>query len=323
MLSHSQAPSPPIVFVQRGLAFYFPTVLVQVARRCVSSRIIVISDVDPSTFLPADVRHRVRWTPSSSLDASADEFRRNYVHLSVNRPWLEQLCFERWFMIRELCRQQGLESVIHLDSDVLVESDVGRHLIQFTDRTVMFSRRMGPHVAYFRNIGELDRLCEDILGTYRSAEQVDELRRVFQAIRDRGQVGSISDMFFMERLADAAGEGYGDTFAIVNGEFFDHCMGMAEGYESRFGTKVVRHRGQSAYCHHLATGEWVKVHALHFQGVTKIWMARHADVGNLQDAVRSARLWSWGAVSYGSRAHRFVMRKCMAVWRRWNARPPA
>jgi hypothetical protein len=315
--------SPPIVFVQRGLAFYFPTVVVQAARRCVSSQIHVISDVDPGTFLPPALRTRVHWTPSADLDAAADDFRRHYVHLSVNRPWLEQLCFERWFLIRELCRRRGFDSVIHLDSDVLVESDVGRHLVQRVGRTVMFSRRMGPHVAYFREIAQLERLCDDILGTYRSPEGLGGLRQTYQAIRDRGQFGSISDMFFLERLANAAGDGYGDTFEIFNGEFFDHCMGMKEGYASRFGTKIVRHRGDAAYCHHLATDTWPRVLALHFQGVTKIWMACHADIRDLNDAYRSTWLWCRGAASYASRAHRFAMRKGMAVWRRWNVKPTA
>jgi hypothetical protein len=320
MISEQLTHSPPIVFVQRGLAFYFPTVLVQAARRCITSQINLISDVDPGIFLPTELRQRVHWIPSSSLDAAADEFRRHYVHLSVNRPWLEQFCFERWFMIREMCRRQSLASIIHLDSDVLAESDVGHHLVQRTGPQVMFSRRMGPHVAYFRDIGQLERLCEDILDTYRSPAGVEELQRAFQAIRDRGQVGSISDMFFFERLAATAGDDYGDTFEVVNDEFFDHCMGMKEGYRWRFGRKIVRHRGDAAYCHNLAKDAWLRVHALHFQGVTKIWMASHADVRNVRDALRSAWLWCRGAVSYASRAHRFVMRKLLTLWRWWNAR---
>lgn len=315
--------SPPIVFVQRGLSFYFPTVLVQAARRCASSQINLISDVDPASFLPADVRSRVKWSPSSTLDHAADEFRRHYVHLSVNRPWLEQLCFERWFMIRELCRLQGLASVIHLDSDVLVESDVGRHLSRRTGAKVMFSRRMGPHVAYFRDISQLDRLCEDILATYRMPEGLEGLRKTYDAIRVRGQVGSISDMFFLERLANAAGDDYADTFQVVDGEFFDHCMGMTEGYRSRLGTKVVRHHGDGAYCRSLATGDWVSVLALHFQGVTKIWMAWHADIHNAEDARRSLWLWCRGSVSYASRAHRYAIRKATIMWRRLRGRTAA
>ena len=310
---------PPIVFVQRGVAFYFPTVLVQAARRCASSQIHLISDVDPTSFLPRDARARVIWTPSATLEHAADEFRRHYVHLSVNRPWLEQLCFERWFMIRELCRLQGIDSIIHLDSDVLVESDVGKVLAQRTGPKVMFSRRMGPHVAYFREIEQLNRLCEDILTTYRSPQAVQGLRNTYQAIRDRGQMGSISDMFFLTRLAETADDEYGDTFDVVNLEFFDHCMGMQEGYRTRFGTKIVKYHGDSAYCQSLATGEWIRVHALHFQGVTKIWMAQHADIRNAQDAGRSLWLWCRGAISYAARSHRYVMRKVTTLWRRWTA----
>ena len=323
MTTASSSNAPAIVFVQRGLAFYFPTVLVQATRRCASSQIHLISDVDPASFLPEDARARVAWTPSSTLDHAADDFRRHYVHLSVNRPWLEQLCFERWFMIRELCRLQRLTSIIHLDSDVLVESDVGRHLSQRTGAKVMFSRRMGPHIAYFRDVAYLDSLCEVILGTYRTPEGLDGLRKTYGAIRARGQVGSISDMFFLERLANSASDDYGDTFQVVDGEFFDHCMGMTEGYRSRLGTKLVHYRGDDAYCQSLATGDWVRVLALHFQGVTKIWMAWHADINNAQDARRSFWLWCRGAVSYVSRAHRYLIRKATIMWRRLGARAAA
>jgi hypothetical protein len=318
MTTASSINAPPIVFVQRGLAFYFPTVLVQAARRCVSSQIHLISDVDPASFLPGDARARVAWVPSSTLDHAADDFRRHYVHLSVNRPWLEQLCFERWFMIRELCRLQSLTSIIHLDSDVLVESDVGRHLAHRTGQKVMFSRRMGPHVAYFRDIAQLDNLCEDILSTYRSPERLTPLRQLFATVPAHGQARSISDMFFFEQLASTLGNDYGDTFQVVDGQFFDHCMGMVEGYRSRLGTKVVSHRGDSAYCRSLSTGERVRALALHFQGVTKIWMAWHADVGNLRDARRSLGLWCRGVISYASRAHRYVIRKFTGLSRRLN-----
>jgi hypothetical protein len=309
----------PIVFVQRGRTFYFPTVLVQAIRRCTSSRVHVISDVAPASYLPERLASRCVWVPVSSVDASADEFRRNYVHLSVNRPWLEQLCFERWFMIRELARREGFPAVLHLDSDVLVESDVGRHLAQRTGPAVMFSRRMGPHVAYFKNVAYLERLCDDILDTYRSSDGVTELRRAYQAILDRGHMGAISDMFFFERLVISAGPAYGDTFDVVDGEFFDHSMGMSEGYRARLGTKVVRHRGDEAFCERLDSREQVRVLALHFQGITKIWMGWHADVRTPADLMRSARLWFWGGVSYAGRAHRYLMRKWIVLWRRWNA----
>ena len=311
--------SPPIVFVQQGRAFYFPTVLVQAARRCSSSKIHLISDVAPAAFLPADVRDRMQWTPSSTVNHAAYAFRQHYVHLSVNRPWLEQFCFERWFMIRELCRLHGLTSIIHLDSDVLVESDVGQVLAQRNGPKVMFSRRMGPHVAFFREMAQLDSLCEDILDTYRTPEAVEGLRTTYAAIRERGQMGSISDMFFLTRLAERAGDAYGDTFSVVNDTFFDHCMGMKEGYKSRFGTKIVTHRRGLSYCKSLDTGKWVRVHALHFQGVTKIWMALHADVLTAGDAWRSLALWCQGGVSYVSRVHRYALRKAMGIWRRWNA----
>ena len=311
------------MFVQRGMVFYFPTVLIQAIRRCANSRIFVISDVDPATFLPANARTRVRWIASSALEHAVVDFRRHYVHLSVNRPWLEQLCFERWFMIREMCRREQLNSVIHLDSDVLVESDVARQFLQRREPKVMFSRRMGPHVAYFRDLGQLDRLCDEIMQTYGSPDGVEELRSAYKAIRDRGEMGSISDMFFFQRLADSAGDGYADTFDIFEGTFFDHSIGMSEGYQSRFGTKVVRHLHGATYCHHVATGEWLRVLALHFQGVTKIWMAWHADVASAQDAYRSARLCCWGVISYASRIHRYLLRKWTVVWRKWTANSPS
>lgn len=184
----------------------------------------------------------------------------------------------------------------------------------------MFSRRMGPHVAYFPTVAALEALCTDILDTYRSPTGIAELRRAYQAIRDRGQMGSISDMYFFERLAVVAGGGYADTFEIRAGAFFDHSMGMGEGYRKQMGIKVVRHRGDQAFCFHVARGEWVQVLAMHFQGVTKIWMARHADVKSLQDALRSAVLACRGAVSYAGRAHRYLLRMWMAMWRKLNAR---
>jgi hypothetical protein len=315
--------APPIVFVQRGVTFYFPSVLVQAARRCISSQIWVIADFDPATLLPADLQGRVSWAPIADFDGSLEHFRAVYVHMGIGRPWLEQMCFERWFMIRSLYRREGWSAFIHLDSDVLVESDVGAHLMKRTAPAVLFSRGMGPHVTFFRDITWLDKLCADILSMYGSDEGVLFIRREYDAMRSRGQAASLHDMFFFERMVGVLGDAYGDTFQIVDGEFFDHCMGMTEGYESRFGTKIVRHRGGAAYCHHLASDTWPRVLALHFQGITKIWMGWHADVRTPSDVLRSARLWCWGGFSYATRAHRYLMRKWIGLWRRWNARAAA
>ena len=323
MNAPAQGKAPPIVFVQRGVTFYFPTVLVQAARRCVSSQIWVIADFNPATILPRDLQRRVSWVPISEFHDSLKEFQNVYVHMGIGRPWLEQMCFERWFMIRALCRREGWSAVIHLDSDVLVEADVGVHLMERTGPAALFSRGMGPHVTFFRDISWLEKLCEDMLTMYRSDDGVAYIRREYDAMRSRGQAASLHDMFFFERMVAALGDAYGDTFQIINGEFFDHCMGMTEGYESRLGTKVVRHRGNTAYCHHLASDTWPRVLALHFQGITKIWMGWHADIKTLSDVPRSARLWCWGIVSYAGRAHRYFFRKWLVLWRRWNARTTA
>lgn len=311
---------PPVVFVQRGRSFYFPTVVTQAVRRCRSSAVVVIADLDPRPLLPSDVSRLVHWWPIEGLEGAAAEFRKSYVHLSVNRPWLEMFCFERWFMIREFCRQEHQHSVVYLDSDVLVECDAPKVLCERGTSAVMFSRATSPHVTCFRDTVYLERLCESMLDAYRTPDKLAELKAVYQAIIDRGQFGSISDMFFFGRLAEELGTDYGDTFEVRNGGFFDHTMARSEGYRSRLGVKVVRHRGALASCQSLTSQEWVPVHALHCQGVSKIWLAWHADITNAADLVRSLGLAFWGGASYCSRLHRYLGRQLLSLWRRRNAR---
>lgn len=310
---------PAVVFVQRGRSFYFPVVLSQAARRCINTPIFVIADVDPRPSIPRVLQSKVTWVAMKDVDASAAEFRKVYVHLSVNRPWLERFCFERWFMIRDLCADLGVSSVIHLDSDVLVTSDIGVELPRRGPERVMFSRSMGPHVAFFRSFHDIDSFCGRIMEAYGTAGGVAGLRQEYQAICDRGQFGSISDMRFFGALATEMGEEYGDTFEVVNAAACDHCVGMKEGYEWRLGAKVVRHRGGAAYCKKLEGGELVRMLLLHFQGISKIRMAVHADVKSLGDAVRAAKLLAVGAWSYAARAHRLVYRRVVAVLRKRQA----
>src|SRR5690606_31248662 len=114
-------------------------------------------------------------------------FERSYVHLSRHRVEFELYCWLRWFYILELMAKENLESVVHLDSDVLLYSRPeeidftrggatgGALLVEDQDFSSMQWSAVG-HLSYWSH-DLLGRFCEFALESFSDRRWLETYRR--------------------------------------------------------------------------------------------------------------------------------------------------
>ena len=140
----------------RGYEDYLAHVLRQARRSNPGRRIVLLGDrADAAT------KAQVEFRDSKAYDAGAAEFRKLYAHLSPNTLAGERFCFERWFIVRDFCRESGIGSFLCADSDVVILADLAACRDRFEVFDVSLSEGTCAHAAYWSRLDVLDQhSCE-------------------------------------------------------------------------------------------------------------------------------------------------------------------
>ena len=100
----------PVVIINTGNPHYLKTVITQA--KFFGNKTILIGDASN-----APLGDHVDMNQYAN---QAVEFQRYYVHLTTNGYQYELFCLQRWFILLEFMKAQGLDKCLHLDSDVLL-----------------------------------------------------------------------------------------------------------------------------------------------------------------------------------------------------------
>jgi tetratricopeptide (TPR) repeat protein len=239
----------PIVYVHWGAPDHLALSIAQAQRAAPDSPVVVIGD---------------RWNRYRGVEhalirdhlAAAEVFARRYVHRSENDFSYELFCFQRWFILADWARANGVEILLALDSDVLLFERAGKLAQRLNGRAAGFAGPLGPQLAALTQEG-LDALCAHYDAFYRAEAW-------------RGARAQISDMTllpdFFARLPAA------DLNADPGLAFIDGNIRLAEGFVLQDGMKaLVFENGRPIGVD--AAGQPRPFAALHFQGVAKRKMA--------------------------------------------------
>lgn len=190
----SAANVKPIVVLHRGSAYYLPYCLAQARYSNPNAPIYLLGDLsnqDP----PAGVTHYL----VDAFSDEADQFSRNYVHLSSRPEAYERFCIERWFVLLAFMRRHNLTTCVHLDSDVLLYDDLSR-TDDWTGGNVLQYVHWIPHVLYVNSQTALEQFCQYITEQYTNPTRLQVLRDRYEgylAGREPNLIG-ISDMTLLE-----------------------------------------------------------------------------------------------------------------------------
>jgi hypothetical protein len=262
-----------LIFVHSGFNYYVPSVLAQARRSNPKTRIVLLGDNNAAASAAGAAG--VEFRDSRALDAVAGAFRQSYVHLSPNPLRSEQLCFERWFVIRDFCRAEKIDRFFCADSDVAILSDMAVCRARFGDFDISLSEGVCAHASYWSRLEVLERFCAYILDAY-GLEDVSIIRRMLATHQDSvagRRLGGVSDMTFLEWFVAAERINVAETTAKIDGRTFDNNINMSANGTDRFvmrgGLKDIKWHNGSAFGRLEATGEPVAFDILHCQGRAK------------------------------------------------------
>lgn len=264
--------SLPIIFFHEGNPAYLKYSLKQAKRFNPNSTIYLLGDKANNRY--TFVTH----VDLSTLQSDAEAFRKIYVHRSPNGEHYELTCFLRWFYVKALCKQQGIEAFIYLDSDVLTFQNFTELKSFFGDSTIANTCDWTgmPAVSYFKDYKAINSFCDFLIYAYTNISAIKKLEGWYETLLvDPISLGGISDMilfhfYFQEHPNETL------KIDLINNELaVDISINREDGYEQEDGMKKVYWQNGLPYCKNLATGQLVRFASLHYQGNAKHQIIRH------------------------------------------------
>lgn len=166
-----------IIFVHKGLQEYFLLALKQARKYNPDARIIVIGDCAEDKYPDFVEFYNIDDLNSPELE----EFRKIYVHSSVNIIDYERFCFERWFLILELIKRLNIEAFLHLDSDVFIYCNAKEEFEKYKDYDFTYTElnnnlnSVSPHNTFWNSKYALESFINTILLFYKNTNMYEYL----------------------------------------------------------------------------------------------------------------------------------------------------
>ena len=276
-----------LVFVHKGNSWYLPFVLRQACRVNQNERVTLIGD--PGALQCLAVTGGLRGESIEGLDQSlANEFVRNYVHMSSNSVDYELFCWLRWFYLLAYMQKHAVDSVIYMDSDVVTyvssSAFVGRYMAAEKSCGYMVARQVhdsfvwaaSPHISFWTQ-ESLKRFCEFSIQSFSQPAGLEQYRRKCAWHQTQNEIGGICDMttlylFWRENQSTV------ENLAVAHqGHVLDHNMNSGGNYsegeyalDERTQIKQVKFsQGKPVFQRTESPFEYVVADALHFQGYAK------------------------------------------------------
>ena len=253
---------PALVFFHRGKSWYLPYVLRQAYRFNKANRIILLTDARDRLLERFCEIHLL-----GDYSESADRLVKVFRNFSPNPPDYELFCLQRWLILRDFCAAHRIERAVQLDSDVMVYSDLSAAGRDFADRDVVLTGFQCPASTYINSQDALANFCDFVLWSYR--ENVSFLESSYRGWLAKGLTGGISDMHFLHEFVARGKWKFGDNSVVTNGSRFDECANASDGYAFTGERKDFQFIAGQPYGARLDTGERVRFHTIHFQGLSK------------------------------------------------------
>jgi hypothetical protein len=223
------------------------------------------------------------------VSSNQTQFEAAYRHMSTHSAIFELRCFQRFFVMQRFMQDQGLDSLFHVDSDVLLFDDLGafeaEHLkpqsvpcgLHMPLAQPGYRHSYGPQTSYWTR-GAVDDFCNFLVASFENL--LPAISKKWAWHQETGTAGGICDMALLYLWAKDRSD-IANFASVIDGGVFDLNINggenlVKEEYEIRLGRKHIVFRDGRPWCRSLQSGEWVRFRSLHFQGHIKAQMARVA-----------------------------------------------
>ena len=231
------------------------------------------------------------------------QFEARYRRMSNYDPRFDLLCLKRYFIIQKLMHDQQLDSLFHLDSDVLLFDDLYQFEIEWLkpygaacgihmpQSQPALRCSFGAHISYWTR-EMIDSFCDYLVNVYESVPQLILDKWAWH--RNTGTPGGVCDMTMLYMWAKGHCN-IANFTKPIGGAVFDYNINSPENYTindftTRFGAKTITFRDRQPYGR-TQKGELMRFRSLHFQGAIKAQMCRF---GQAKGYAYAPLLREWG-----------------------------
>jgi len=241
----------------------------------------VASRNNDSVWLLGDERNKHlavgKYENIEKYSKSAEEFEKNYVHLSTNSAEVEKFCFSRWFILRDFMIEHGYEQILHLDTDILFFANSTEEAKRFVYLDCALTGRTSGHSSYWTLEG-LTKFCEYVSSLYNQKDCFEFLRisKEYDLRREFSLDGGVCDMTFLEHYArHKAPHLVGELSILSNHAYYDHIISADEGFSCSDGRKQFQYIDGIPHGFHEKTQKLVPFATIHFQGAHNKHLIKH------------------------------------------------
>ncbi|HZG23553.1 MAG TPA: hypothetical protein VEZ17_03185 [Chitinophagaceae bacterium] len=279
--------SIPVVIIHRGNPLYL-NVAIKQAKHYNNDVILIGDDSNKQICLDCGVLH---YDIGSFPNQLSTRFSTVYEHMSTNSREFEYLCFDRWFILLELMKREKLESVLHIDSDVMLYDNIPmlfKNMVSEYSSGYCIAQQeyeefkwdASAHTSFWKTQA-LEQFCHFILDQYTG--KVDELRKKWDWHHRENIAGGVCDMnllylYYIQNSSSVVNL----TAVNAGGVTFDNNVNNSSNlfpgeYQMGkslvfFTTKKLEMVNHKPVGENLVLGKKVRFGSLHFQGEAKSLM---------------------------------------------------
>lgn len=274
-----------IVIIHMGFAKYLLYVLRQIKITNPNSEIFLISDKENKKY--SKYSTFVDISKIQSLESKS--FKENYIHLGKSTPNYEMFCMLRWIILRDFMREYNIKECLHIDSDILIFSDLNKALNPFSNYKISLAHNLALTM-HIKDIEILDEFSKYLLFKYTNENELNKLKDMYYKTDriNNGVAGSISDMDISREFFSSIKEPIGDLSEIVNDSIFDSAIVYGESEfemlkKGKYKLKKIFFENKIPFCDYILNGEnkKIKFHSLHLLTWTKLFIKKLSNCKDL------------------------------------------
>jgi hypothetical protein len=207
----------------------------------------------------------------------AKEFDSNYVHMSSNSPWVEKICFIRWYILNDFIHKQKLNKVFYSDSDVMLYCNIENTWENFEQYNLSIVNRACGSTSFWTREGS-DNFCKFTSEIYNNKNcfYFNDFVCFYENLKKFNMQGGVCDMTLLDRFHQKESWGgpptIGEMTHVINESTFDQNINSKDGvydFNNELGIKNIEFIKSIPYCYHKNLNKKIKFNALHFQGGAK------------------------------------------------------
>lgn len=274
-----------IVIIHMGFAKYLLYVLRQIKITNPNSEIFLISDKENKKY--SKYSTFVDISKIQSLESKS--FKENYIHLGKSSPNYEMFCMLRWIILRDFMREYNIKECLHIDSDILIFSDLNKALNPFSNYKISLAHNLALTM-HIKDIEILDEFSKYLLFKYTNENELNKLKDMYYKTDriNNGVAGSISDMDISREFFSSVKKPIGDLSEIVNDSIFDSAIVYGEPEfemlkKGKYKLKKIFFENKIPFCNYVLNGEnkKIKFHSLHLLTWTKLFIKKLSNCKDL------------------------------------------